>query len=98
MGWRAAAVSGTPSTASATRLRAADLAVVVNMTLALGDPGIIRDLNRGFRHPWGSAGIVALSDPGWDTPPVRPTPGSPVDADAVEQLPILAVKHDANNC
>jgi len=28
----------------------------------------------------------------------RPTPGSPVVAAAVDELPILAVRHDANNC
>ena len=83
---------------SGLELRGAKFSLMSRIGMALGDPGIIRDLNRGFRHAWGSAGIVALSDPGWDTPPVRPTPGSPVDADAVDDLPILAVKHDANNC
>jgi len=83
---------------SGQELRGAKFALMSRIGTALGDPTIIRDLNRGFRHVWGSAGIVALSDPGWDTPPVRPTPGSPVVAESVDELPILAVKHDANNC
>jgi hypothetical protein len=83
---------------SGQELRGAKFALMSRIGTALGDPMIIRVLNRGFRHPWGSAGIVALSDPGWDMPPVRPTPGSPVDAEAVDELPILAVRHDSNNC
>jgi len=83
---------------SGQELRGPKLALMSRIGTALGDPGIIRTLNQGFRHPWGSAGLVALSAPGWDTPPVRPTPGSPVDPSVLDELPILAVRHDANNC
>ena len=63
----------------------------------LGDSAVIRELNRGFRHAWGNAGVVALGDTGSGAP-VRPAPGKPVDAEALDRNPILAVRHDSNNC
>jgi hypothetical protein len=63
----------------------------------LGNPAIIRDLNRGFRHVWGASGVMALSDSSSKVPP-RPMPGKPVDEAALDENPILAVRHDSNNC
>jgi hypothetical protein len=83
---------------SGQELKGPKLALMARVGLALGDPAIVRNLNRAFWHPWGSAGIVALSDPGSDAPPLRPTPGTPLNADALDETPILAVRHDANNC
>jgi hypothetical protein len=63
----------------------------------LGDPAIIRDLDRGFRHLWGSAGVVAISEPG-AAPPPRPLAGKPVTEDMLDDFPVIAVRHDSNNC
>jgi len=65
--------------------------------LQLGNPAIIRDLNRGFRHVWGSAGVMALSNAGMNVPP-RPLPGKPVDQAMLDDDPILAVRHESSNC
>jgi hypothetical protein len=83
---------------SGQELRGSKLALMSRIGIALGDPAIVRILDQGFRHVWGSAGIVALSDPGSDTPPPRATPGQPLSADAIDDLPVLSVRHDASNC
>jgi len=54
-------------------------------------------VNRGFRHVWGSAGIMALNTAGTNTPP-RPVPGNPIDQATLDDNPILAVRHESNNC
>jgi hypothetical protein len=78
-------------------LRGPKLALMSQIGLRLGNPGIIRDLNHGFRHAWGSAGAMALSDPGVNAPPM-PRPGHPVDAGMLYDNPVLAVRHDTHNC
>src|SRR5271166_1413959 len=78
-------------------LQGSKLALMAQIGLQLGNPSIIRDLNRGFRHVWGSAGLMALSDSSSKVPP-RPAPGKPVNESAVDDNPILAVRHDSNNC
>jgi len=78
-------------------LQGPKLALMAQIGLQLGNPSIIRDLNRGFRHVWGSAGLMALSDSSSKVPP-RPAPGKPVNESAVDDNPILAVRHDSNNC
>jgi hypothetical protein len=77
-------------------LQGPKLGLMARIGMELGDPAIIRELDRGFRHAWGSAGAVALSDTG--SVPPRPTPGKPVDEDSLDSSPILAVRHDSNNC
>ena len=62
----------------------------------LGNPAIIRALNRGFRHAWGSAGVIAVNSAGFRPP--SPAPGRPVDETAVEANPVLAVTRQLNNC
>ena len=79
-------------------LRGAKLALMSRIGMTLGDPAIVRILDQNFRHAWGSAGIVALSDPGSDIPPVRATPGQSISAEAIDDLPVLAVRHDVSNC
>jgi hypothetical protein len=79
-------------------LQGPKLQLMLRIGLTLGDPQIIRILDQSFRHAWGSAGIVALSDPGSDIPPLRAAPGQPLSADAVDELPVLAVRHDSSNC
>lgn len=78
-------------------LQGPKLALMAQIGLHLGDPAIIRDLNQGFRHAWGSAGMMALSDPGLNAPST-PRPGHPVDAAVLDRNPVLAVRHDTNNC
>ncbi len=78
-------------------LQGPKLALMAQIGLQLGNPAIIRDLNRGFRHAWGNAGVMALSNPGMPAPS-RPVPGKPVDAATLDENPILAVKHGSNNC
>jgi hypothetical protein len=78
-------------------LQGPKLALMAQIGLQLGNPAIIRDLNRGFRHVWGSAGIMALSTAGMNTPP-RPFPGNPIDQATLDANPILAVRHESNNC
>jgi hypothetical protein len=78
-------------------LQGPKLALMAKIGMQLGEPATIRDLDRGFRHAWGSAGVVALSDSG-STPPPRPGQGRPVDAAALDESPIIAVRHDSNNC
>ncbi len=78
-------------------LQGTKLVLMAQIGLQLGNPEIIRDLNRGFRHVWGSAGLMALSDASSSGPPT-PSPGKPVDQKAIDDHPILAVRHDSNNC
>ncbi len=78
-------------------LQGTKLVLMAQICLQLGNPEIIRDLNRGFRHVWGSAGLMALSDASSSGPPT-PSPGKPVDQKAIDDHPILAVRHDSNNC
>jgi hypothetical protein len=78
-------------------LQGLKLVLMAQIGQKLGDPAIIRDLDRGFRHAWGSAGVMALSDGSLSAPP-RPAPGRPVDQAALDEMPILAVRHDSNNC
>jgi hypothetical protein len=78
-------------------LQGLKLALMAQIGLQLGNPLIIRDLNQGFRHAWGSAGLMALG--GADrAQPSRPSPGRPVDQAALDLNPILAVRHESNNC
>ena len=78
-------------------LQGPKLALMAQIGLQLGNPAIIHDLNRGFRHVWGNAGVMALSNAGMSIPP-RPLPGKPVDSAALDDNPILAVRHDSDNC
>jgi hypothetical protein len=78
-------------------LRGPKLALMAQIGIQLGNPAIMRDLNRSYRHTWGSAGIMALSSPGASRPTV-PSPGRPVDEAALDENPILAVRHRSNNC
>jgi hypothetical protein len=78
-------------------LQGPKLALMAQIGLQLGNPAIIRDLNRGFRHVWGSAGVMALSNAGMNVPP-RPLPGKPVDQAMLDDDPILAVRHESSNC
>jgi hypothetical protein len=78
-------------------LQGPKLALMAQIGMQLGNPAIIRDLNRGFRHVWGASGVMALSDSSSKVPP-RPMPGKPVDEAALDENPILAVRHDSNNC
>lgn len=78
-------------------LRGPKLALMAQIGQRLGDPAIVRDLNQGFRHAWGNAGVMALSDSGMNAP-LRPRPGHPVDAGMLDDNPVLAVRHDTNNC
>ncbi len=78
-------------------LQGPKLALMAQIGLQLGNPAIIRDLDRGFRHVWGSAGLMALSDSSARLPP-RPAPGKPVDEAALDENPTLAVRHDSSNC
>jgi hypothetical protein len=77
-------------------LQGPKLALMVHIGLQLGNPSIVRDLNKDFRHSWGSAGVMALSYSG-QSPPL-PRPGAPVDEAAVAENPVLAVHHEPNNC
>jgi hypothetical protein len=78
-------------------LQGSKLALMAQVGLQLGNPAIIRDLNRGFRHVWGSAGVMALDTAGMNTPP-RPSPGNPIDQATLDANPILAVRHESSNC
>lgn len=78
-------------------LRGAKLALMAQIGLQLGNPAIIRDLNRGFRHVWGNAGVMALSNPGMSLPP-HALPGKPVNQAVLDDNPMLAVRHHSNNC
>lgn len=78
-------------------LQGPKLTLMSQIGLQLGSPAIIRDLNRGFRHVWGNAGVMALADPGIGTPSL-PLPGKPIDHATVDENPILAVRHQSNNC
>jgi hypothetical protein len=78
-------------------LQGPKLALMAQIGLQLGNPVIIRDLNRGFRHVWGSAGVTALNNTGVSVPPL-PRPGKPIDQATLDENPILAVRHDSNNC
>lgn len=78
-------------------LQGPKLALMAQIGLHLGDPAIIRDLNQGFHHAWGSAGMMALSDPGLNAPPT-PRPGHPVDSGMLDRSPVLAVRHAGSNC
>jgi hypothetical protein len=78
-------------------LKGQKLALMAQIGLQLGNPAIIRDLNRGFRHVWGSAGMMALGTAD-RAPPPHPTPGKPVDRAVLDEMPILAVRHESNNC
>jgi hypothetical protein len=74
-------------------LRGLKRTLIAHIGWQLGNPVILRDLNRDFRHAWGSAGAMGMSGP-----PPRPTPGKPVDSAALDDNPMLAVRHDSSNC
>lgn len=74
-------------------LRGMKRALIAHIGWQLGNPVMIRGLNRGFRHAWGSAGAMALNGPA-----PRSTPGKPVDQATLEDNPMLAVRHDSSNC
>jgi hypothetical protein len=74
-------------------LRGLKRTLIAHIGWQLGNPVIIRSLNRGFRHAWGSAGAMAMS-----LSPPRPTPGKPIDQAALDENPMLAVRHDSSNC
>jgi hypothetical protein len=78
-------------------LKGQKLALMAYIGLQLSNPAIIRDLDQGFRHVWGSAGVMALGG-AERAPPPRPSPGRPVDQAAIDDNPILAVRHESNNC
>ena len=78
-------------------LQGAKLALMAQIGLQMGNPAIIRDLNQSFRHVWGNAGVMALSNPGMNIPPSA-LPGRPVDQATLDENPILAVRHESNNC
>jgi hypothetical protein len=69
---------------------------MAQIALQLKNPIIVQIINRDFRHPWGNAGVMALSG-GYVAPP-RASPGRPVDAAVIAEHPILAVTHEGNNC
>jgi hypothetical protein len=69
---------------------------MVHIGTQLGNPAVIRDIDREYRHAWGSAGVMALSDAN-RIPPLA-GPGAPVNEAAIEENPTLGVKHDAGNC
>lgn len=77
-------------------LQGSKLALMAQIGMELGDPFVIRELDKEFRHSWGSAGVMALSYSG-RRPPL-PRPGTPVDEAAVIDNPVLAVHHESNNC
>jgi hypothetical protein len=72
------------------------LGLMAQIALQLKNPIIVQIINRDFRHPWGNAGVMALSG-GYVAPP-RASPGRPVDAAVIAEHPILAVTHEGNNC
>lgn len=78
-------------------LRGPKLALMAQIGQRLGNPAIVRDLNQGFRHAWGNAGVMALSESGMSVP-AQPRPGHPVDVGMLDENPVLAVRHDTNNC
>ena len=77
-------------------LQGPKLALMVHIGTQLGNPAVIRDIDREYRHAWGSAGVMALSDAN-RIPPLA-GPGAPVNEAAIEENPTLGVKHDAGNC
>ncbi|MGO9513706.1 MAG: hypothetical protein ACLP2F_08705 [Steroidobacteraceae bacterium] len=77
-------------------LKGAKLALMSQIALQLKNPTIVHIINRDFRHPWGNAGVMALS--GGNVAPPRASPGRPVDAAVIAEHPILAVTHEGNNC
>jgi hypothetical protein len=74
-------------------LRGLKRTLIAQIGWQLGNPVILRDMNRGFRHAWGSAGVMGISGP-----PPRPAPGKPIDQAALDEDPMLAVRHDSSNC
>ncbi|MGO9992514.1 MAG: hypothetical protein ACLPTF_08355 [Steroidobacteraceae bacterium] len=72
------------------------LGLMSQIALQLKNPIIVNIINRDFRHPWGNAGVMALS--GSYAAPPRASPGRPVDAAVIAEHPLLAVTHDGNNC
>jgi len=72
------------------------LALMVYIGTQLGSPAVIRDIDREYRHAWGSAGVMALSDE--DKTPPLPMPGVPVSEALIEENPTLGVRHDGSNC
>ncbi len=77
-------------------LKGPKLAFMAQIALQLKNPAIVRIIDRDFRHPWGNAGVMSLSSAG--LPPRHASPGSPIDAAAITEFPVLAVTHDGNNC
>jgi hypothetical protein len=77
-------------------LTGSKLGLMSYIALQLKNPAIVHIINRDFRHPWGNAGVMALS--GGSTAPPRASPGKPVDAAVISEKPILAVTHQGNNC
>lgn len=72
------------------------LSLIAQLGARLGNPAVIRSLDRGFRHPWGYGGVMGLSSTGAGPP--LPTPGKPLDEAAVIANPVLAVSRDQNSC
>ncbi len=79
-------------------LQGPKLALMAQIGLQLGNPAIIRDLDRGFRHAWGRAGVMALNASSLGVPAPAPAPGKPVDEAALAENPILGLRHEPNNC
>ena len=77
-------------------LQGQKLALIAYLGQQLGNPSVIGALDRGFRHAWGSAGVIAVNFTGFRPP--LPTPGKPVDDAALDANPVLAVTHQLNNC
>jgi hypothetical protein len=78
-------------------LQGLKLSLMAHLGMQLADVRVTRDLNRGFTHPWGSAGLMALSDSNLESLP-RPAPGRPVTPAMIDQDPVLAVRHESGNC
>jgi ABC-type phosphate transport system substrate-binding protein len=82
---------------SAQPLQGPKLTLMAYIGLELANRSIIRDLDRGFRHAWGSAGLMAISNSRLVLPP-QSQPDKPVTASMVDENPVLAVRHQSNNC
>jgi hypothetical protein len=72
------------------------LSLIDKIATNAGDPLIIRELNRKFRHTWGDAGVLALTTNGY-----RPA-DPPRDAGAVAATPVATSSKSiggvTNNC
>ncbi len=77
-------------------LKGPKLGFMGQIALQLKNPTIVRIIDRDFRHAWGNAGVMSLSTVG--VTPLHASPGTPIDAAAITEHPVLAVTHDGNNC